>query len=93
MENNNEIFLDVRTPAEFTEVHIPKSISIPLNDLNERKNEILKMKGEIIIVCATGNRAKFAYDFLKKEGVENMKIMEGGIAEYYKQGRKLEFGS
>ena len=92
MEDNNEILLDVRTPSEFREAHIPGSINIPLGELQERKDEVLKMKGKIVIVCASGARARSAHNFLEQVGVKNMNVMEGGISEHYRQGKKLNFG-
>ncbi len=93
MKDNNKIFLDVRTPGEFVETHIPNSYLIPLDELMDRKDEVLRMKGKIIIVCRSGARAHVAYDFLKSIGVENMEVMEGGIIEYDFSDGELESGN
>ncbi len=88
----NKILLDVRTPEEFSEARIPDSVNIPLDELDERKNEVLQMDGDIIVVCASGARARVACDFLAKIGVTNARVMEGGISEYHRQGHKIDFG-
>ena len=45
LENKENIFLlDVRTPEEFEEQRIKGSINIPINELQERLNEIQKDK-------------------------------------------------
>jgi len=89
----NEILLDVRTLAEFSEARIPNSVNIPLDELAERKDEVLAMDGDIMIVCASGARARVACDFLEEIGVINARVMEGGISEYHRQENKIEFGN
>ena len=68
LENKENIFLlDVRTPEEFEEQRIKGSINIPINELQERLNEIPKDK-EIIMICEHGNRSLHAAYYLNKKG-------------------------
>lgn len=56
--------LDVRTPAEFQEGHIPGALHLPLQDLGQRMDAVPKDR-PVLIVCRTGRRAAAAYDMLR----------------------------
>ena len=77
MKNNENIFLlDVRTPEEFEEYRIAGSINIPINDLEERIDEIPKDK-EIITICEHGNRSLRAAYVLNKNGYKALSLTGG----------------
>ena len=83
------VFVDVRTPLEFEEVHIPESRNIPLPDLHKFVEEIqhLSQKQPIVLVCRTQNRVKIAYEYLTNNSVINCQILEGGITDWVKSGK------
>lgn len=64
------VVIDVRTPEEFQEGHVPKSINIPLNEIPDRVDEIKSMDGRIILCCAVGGRSEQAMLFLKGQGLD-----------------------
>ena len=69
-EEKNIIILDVRTEDEYNEGHIDKSTLIPLDDLKDRANEILKDKDQkILIYCRSGNRSNTAGGYIKRHGI------------------------
>ena len=80
--NKNIVLLDVRTPEEYREIHIPHSISLPLNEL---KTGIEKVAGdkntEIIVYCLSGMRAAQACRQLSARGYTNVSNM-GGIESW-----------
>lgn len=80
--NKNIILLDVRTPEEYREVHIPHSISLPLNELKSGITKIVKNKdAEIIVYCLSGIRAAQACNQLASMGYNNVSNM-GGIQSW-----------
>lgn len=82
--------LDVRTPAEFESVHIPGSYNVPLNLLSEHREELKEsIDGPIILVCATGTRARQADYSLRLAGFESVTVMEGGITAWQSEGREV----
>lgn len=87
--NNNDstmVILDVRTDEEVkgTLPKIDGAVHIPIQELEERFNELEKFKNkEIVIVCRTQNRSSKAAEFLSKKGY-NAKSVTGGMQEYYK---------
>jgi phage shock protein E len=86
--DKNVLLLDVRTPEEYREVHIPNSISLPLNQLKPGISKIANDKGrEIIVYCLSGMRAAKACSQLASMGYTNVSNM-GGIQSWkYKTER------
>ncbi len=59
--------VDTRTTAEYESGHFPGAVSIPLEQMKKRLNEIPKDKF-IIVHCKTGGRGEIGYNLLKEEG-------------------------
>lgn len=86
--------IDVRTPAEFGEVHVPGAINVPLADIPSHLSE-LKAKSEegpIVLMCRTKNRIKLAYDQLQQSGTSNCHLLEGGITAWKAEGHPIVQG-
>jgi rhodanese-related sulfurtransferase len=64
------IIIDVRTPAEFQSGHYQGSKNIPLQNLEQKINEIKKYQKPVIVCCASGMRSASACSILKKQGIE-----------------------
>lgn len=76
------IILDVRTMEEFNESHIDGAILIPDYEINEKAEEILTDKNQLIFVyCRSGRRSKLASAQLAKMGYTNVKEF-GGIIDW-----------
>ena len=61
------LVVDVRTPAEFVQGHVPGSVNIPLDQLQARVAELDPAK-PLLLCCATGGRSGMAKQFLDREG-------------------------
>ena len=73
------IVLDVRTPAEYAERHIPGAINVPNETIGSTASEQLPDKGQLIFIyCRSGNRSKQAADKLAALGYTNI-VEFGGI--------------
>jgi len=81
--------LDVRTPLEFGEKHIPGSRSVPLDELSA---EHVK-SGRCVLVCLSGKRSGKAYEKLAAAGVEGLELLEGGVQGWESAGLPLERGA
>ena len=57
------VVLDVRTPEEFAQGHVPGVLLIPVQELEARWREIPEDR-PVLIICRTGRRAAAAYDML-----------------------------
>jgi phage shock protein E len=71
--------IDVRTPAEFAESHLPEAINVPLDKLTERYTEI-NNKNRVVTVCAHGIRSAKAAKFLVMKGYK-AESLAGGMAQ------------
>lgn len=67
---NNKTIIDVRTRGEFMGGNARGSINIPLNEIQERLDEIKQMAQPIVLCCASGNRSGQATSFLLSMGVD-----------------------
>ena len=87
--NAGAFMLDVRTPAEWLEIHIPGATLIPLDELGARMNE-LPADEIIVIYCRTGNRSSQALDILLKAGYSDVFSIENGIQDWITAGYDVE---
>lgn len=69
--------IDVRTPVEFAEVHVPQARSVPLDEL--KPGSLQLPKGQpVYLLCRSGQRATKAAEKLAKEGFSQPVVVEGG---------------
>ena len=73
--------LDVRNPREWSTKHIPGSINIPLNHLQDRLAEVPRDR-RIAVHCAGGYRSSTAASILHRNGINNLIEMTGGLAAW-----------
>ncbi|MFH2145150.1 MAG: rhodanese-like domain-containing protein, partial [Candidatus Omnitrophota bacterium] len=78
--------LDVRSPLEFAEVHIKDALSVPIDMLAAKINELAQSKQRYIVFCRTGNRSPMAADMLMQSGIHGVKVMQGGMTRWQKDG-------
>ena len=80
LDAGNYHLIDVREPEELiANGAIEGATNIPLGEIEERKNDILSLEGNIIFFCRSGNRSGKATDFFKNEGLDN--VFNGGSYE------------
>jgi rhodanese-related sulfurtransferase len=77
------LIVDVRNQSEVAEVSfdVPNYMNIPLNELENRINEIPK-DTEIVMVCRSGERSLKTTYFLMNAGYENVYNMRDGIIKW-----------
>ena len=67
------LLLDVRTPAEYQEHHLPNSLLIPHDEIARRIDEVLQAQAgdkrkPIVVFCRRGGRAQTAKSVLLANG-------------------------
>jgi rhodanese-related sulfurtransferase len=73
------VLVDVRTPGEHELVALPGSILLPLQELEDRVEELAPLRGkEVVVYCHHGVRSLHGAAFLNAHGVSAVS-MEGGI--------------
>ena len=53
--DKNLVIIDVRTPGEFSQGHVPGALSLPVEELPARLEEV-PMDKPVLFVCRTGRR-------------------------------------
>ncbi|HMD08793.1 MAG TPA: MBL fold metallo-hydrolase [Candidatus Acidoferrum sp.] len=73
------VVLDVRAPREREQKHIEGSLSVPLNHLSERLQELPRDR-PLLVYCAGGYRSSIAASLLQKQGFHQVSEIAGGMA-------------
>lgn len=87
--------IDVRTPAEFREIHAPIAVNIPLDKLDvkhiqERQNG--NGAEPVYVICQSGNRSTRACQKLIEAGITNVVSVEGGTSAWDQLGLPVNRG-
>jgi rhodanese-related sulfurtransferase len=90
MRKNEVALLDVRPQVEYQSGHLPGAISIPLDELERRLNELPRDK--TIVAYCRGPYCVFADEALGLLTTRGWKVarLEEGVAEWQLAGRALE---
>jgi len=85
------VILDVRTPEEFAQAHLPGAIEIDFYapDFAQRLDELDK-DVPYVLYCHSGNRSGQTMPVMKKLGFREVHEIQGGIANWYQAGLPLE---
>jgi rhodanese-related sulfurtransferase len=93
-EDPGVLLLDVRSPQEFSEGHIPGARLVPLGDLAPRQwlQEHADRCSRLIVICQSGARARKAIEAFKKSGFDRCCLLEGGMDAWLRAGLPFEGG-
>ena len=81
--------IDVRKISEFNDGHLKNALNIPLDQLNEKLDEI-PAKDDFFIHCAGGYRSMIANSILKSRGIHSMIDIAGGFSAIKSSGIPIE---
>lgn len=90
----NAVVLDVRTPSEYNGGHLQNAINIDWND-SDAEMELKKLDPEktYFIYCLAGGRSADAAEYLRKNGMQNVIELNGGIMKWRAAGLPEENAS
>jgi rhodanese-related sulfurtransferase len=81
------ILVDVRTPEEYREGHLAKSLLIPVDRVAASAASALPKKdAPLLVYCRSGSRSSVAAATLKKMGYTNITDLSTGILGWSRQG-------
>jgi rhodanese-related sulfurtransferase len=83
--DENSVILDVRTPEEYEEKHIPNSTLINVQDAQNFVGEIEKLdkSKSYYVYCKSGGRSAMACNIMEQLGFEDVSNLEGGITDWH----------
>ena len=81
MSTSGAVLLDVRTPQEYAEGHIPGGRNLPLQNIDKAAAIIDNKDTPLFVHCLSGGRSRQAAAALKQMGYTNVTNI-GGIADY-----------
>ena len=81
LNTDGAVLLDVRTPQEYREGHIPGSKNVPLQQLDKISSVTDNKNVPMFVYCYSGGRSRQATSMLQHMGYTNVQNI-GGIAAY-----------
>lgn len=75
------VLLDVRTPQEYREGHVPGSKNVPVQQLDKVVSVVENKDTILYVYCYSGARSRQAVSLLQRMGYRNVNNI-GGIAAY-----------
>jgi len=87
--------IDVRTPAEFREVHVPMARNVPLDTLDP--DSLMSQRNgaadrPLYVICNSGNRSTRACQKLQQAGFANIVNVDGGTQAWIDAGLEVVRG-
>jgi len=77
------VILDVRTPREYAEGHLPGAINVPHRALPERLAEILGFRDrQVVLYCERGKRSVMATAVLREAGFSSLWHLQGHMVAW-----------
>jgi phage shock protein E len=81
--------LDVRTPQEYAEGHVPGAVNVPHDQLASRLDEVPKDR-DVVVYCRSGRRSDLAADVLAEHGYQRVFRLEGDMQKWLAAGRPVD---
>jgi glyoxylase-like metal-dependent hydrolase (beta-lactamase superfamily II)/rhodanese-related sulfurtransferase len=77
--DDNLVVVDVRNESEYASGHVDGAVNLPLKDMNDPGQiAMLPENGNLYLHCAGGYRSIIAASLLKREGLHNIRNIQGG---------------
>ncbi|MBU2525689.1 MAG: rhodanese-like domain-containing protein [Bacteroidetes bacterium] len=91
LQMENVQLIDVRTPVEYTDGHLPNAQNINFFDDDfEKQLEKLDKNQPICVYCKSGGRSSKAAKILREKGFKAVYNLDGGIIKWQKEGLEVE---
>ncbi len=86
--HNTNLILDVRSPEEYQEGHLPGAINIPFDRLDSRITEIDSFKNkDVVLYCGSGGRVVIAAFILRSAGFNKLLHLDGDMDAWTGNGK------
>ena len=81
LDTPGSLLVDVRTPQEYRQGHIPGSRNFPLGETDELEKQVPDRETPLFVYCLSGSRSGRAAGVLRRMGYKTV-INIGGISGY-----------
>jgi len=90
IDEGERTVIDVRTPAEYAEAHIPGALNIDVDDA-DFADQIADLDPEepYLVYCRSGNRSAIAAEQMVEAGIKDI-ADAGGLADLARAGAPIE---
>jgi rhodanese-related sulfurtransferase len=83
--------LDVRSPGEFAEGHVPGAVNVPFTSVLAGSDDVRAQKSQTVVVyCGHGPRAWLAGAALRWRGYAHVTYLRGHMAAWRRAGFREE---
>jgi len=86
------VFVDVRTPAEYAQGHVPGAVNIPVDELSRRLS-VIPHDRQIYVYCEAGVRAARAGKALATHGFTNIEVVPASMRGWRLAGYPVRKGA
>jgi glyoxylase-like metal-dependent hydrolase (beta-lactamase superfamily II)/rhodanese-related sulfurtransferase len=86
------LLIDIRSPGERRQKHIPGSVHVPLAHLERRMGELPRDR-RLAVCCAGGYRSAMAASLLERHGITDIEDVIGGILAWEKSALPVQDGT
>jgi phage shock protein E len=84
------VLLDVRTPAEYAEGHVPGAINIPHTEIATRIGELSAARDrDLVVYCRSGVRTEQALASLREAGFTRVFHLKGDYTRWSEEKRPI----
>lgn len=91
MQTADVQLVDVRTPEEFAEGHLPNAINVNiLGDNFDAEMAKFDKEKPVLVYCKSGGRSAKAASKLKVQGFKSISDLEGGITSWKQVEKPIE---
>lgn len=89
MDKEGLVLVDVRTPEEYADGHIPNAINLPVAELPELLDALPNKDQKLVVYCRSGFRAGKAIDYLKSQGYTSLQHLDGDYSGWAEENRPI----
>jgi rhodanese-related sulfurtransferase len=91
VNHESAVVIDVSSPSEYKEGHIPNAISVPVAELDKNLKRLQKYKDKpVVLSCRSGNRANKAAAVLRRNEFTRLYVLSGGLLSWQKENLPIE---
>lgn len=84
------VVVDVRTPEEYAEGHIPWAINVPVDQIGRRLGDLEPARErQVAVICESGGRSSKATALLRQRGFQSVLDVPEGMAGWRAKGKPL----